>query len=672
MKSIFYFLFSCFFLNTIHSQKSSHSTYELNSLVTEYEKVFLYTKSVIDTMLQEPSVSKGLWEDLLIDNEINKNRIDAKFSNEVASASFSDIGLKWVSDATYNFSPGIAENEDVFFRSRISTGLDWVILGGESMHRKKQEYNIFNKQMLKDSVQFQLQNSSILLQNRQAVIQYIFDLHRLNILKQYETVLSKQSEYHDQMHQKSLNSKAEKIQAQRQVDVINDMVNVLQKYISENEEIDFIQKYWNLPYDDADLTNLSNITVENLLKEEQVLVQIQKDILSSKQRTNNWPSLRAKLRYNYYDNDSQQGRSFASVGASLTVPIRFGKGNEFLNYELASYEDKLYYDKLKLKQELTSKHKAFYTLKNKLLQLEGELNYIKALINNELDVYYNENKSFSPTKYIEYAGKLVQNKLTLLDVKQQLCQEYVTFQTLSGMNLTSDGETVLSGHNTSDTTYMWKSFFEAHTNQDLLSLLLKYNIKILFLSPGENSLKIKEFIQEAKKQDIKVYRLIGENSFAQYSDGVERLNRKLNEVEKFDYAGVNLDIEPHTFEDYKQNKELYVKRMNALYIAANKWSISNNIKLSVSIPMHLPVENAIVLEKNKIKAYVMAYEEVDQTKLINRTKILRETLGENFVWVLRLSDFENDEILKSAEKQLKIYGINKIAYYDFSTLTNSQ
>lgn len=431
---IFFCLVTTIYLSySVSSQTSKPSVSELNNLVKEYNAVFVHTKSFVEEILAQPVLkNNGLLANVVSDKDIAANNNFNANRNAVSADSQTDFGLKWVSDATYNFSPGISETEDVFFRSRISTGLDWVILGEGSMQRKKESKQNFNQQILRDSVQLNLQNNSFALHNRQMFLQHIFDLHRLEILKKYQQITQLQAAYKTKMHQVELSNNAEKINADNQVQAIGGMIEVYQSYLSQNIPEILVQEYWDIPYVDAVLPELSAVSENNLLKEEELLVQMQKDLLNSRNKSNDKTSLRAKFRYNYYDNAAQTGRSFASVGASLSVPIRFGKDNQSLAYEMATYDNNLYAEKLKLKDRLIAQHKDFYLLKNKLFQLQNEISYVEALLKNETEVYQKQNKNFSPAKYIEYAGMLVQKKLAVLDVKEQLCKNYVVFQTLNG------------------------------------------------------------------------------------------------------------------------------------------------------------------------------------------------------------------------------------------------
>lgn len=434
MKFLLCLIASFFAFQAVTAQNSSASASQLKELVKEYDNLFLYTKSVVDSLTKPVEVGNHLLGSLVDDSKIGEAKLFRTNSAGVEIRSTTDFGIKWVSDATYNFTPGIGESEDVFFRSRVSTGIDWAILGEGSLQRSNQSRRTFEKQLRRDSVQLQINSNSFLVHHKQLFLKYIFDLHRLNILKNYLQVLQMHAAYQGNMNLAGLSNNIEVLKINNKVQAVTDVIEVYQSYLSENIPDDLVQQYWNIPYIQLALPNMSEISMEQLLKREELLVQMQKDLLISNHKPSEKPSLRAKFRYNYYDNADQIGRSFASVGASLTVPISFGKDDQKVAYQMASYDNNLYFEKLKLKEKLSQQHKTFHLLKSKLMQLQNDVSYTEALLKNEVDVYLQQSKNFSPAKYIEYAEMLFQKKLVVLDVKEQLCEEYVSFQLLSGAN----------------------------------------------------------------------------------------------------------------------------------------------------------------------------------------------------------------------------------------------
>src|SRR5690606_29466570 len=177
-----------------------------------------------------------------------------------------------------------------------------------------------------------------------------------------------------------------------------------------------------------------------------------------------------------------------------------------------------------------------------------------------------------------------------------------------------------------------------------------------------------DFLTKAQNQSIHVSRLLSENSYAKDANGVQKLILKMQTLQ-YDFPGLHLNIEPHTFSDYKSNIPFYTARMDSIYDVAKQWCDPRNMKLSVSIPMHLPIQNATFLATNNITAYIMAYESTDQQKLLTRTQLLRTTLGNNYVWVIRVSDFATQQDLLDAVAYLNANGVSRVALYDFSTVS---
>lgn len=666
MKIFFYIMLSALLSNSSEAQNAKKEVDQINQLMQQYNEVFLNTKIIVDSLLQKTVPNPKLWESFFAQPLTNQKSTTTEAATDNSTAASLPIGLKWTSDATYNFSPGIAENEDVFFRSRIATGLDWAIVGEGSRQSKKEDYKRFNLQKNRDAIQDRIQNNESNVLNKQQLVAYLFDAQRLSLLKNYQKVLQMQSDFQNQMYLNTLSNKATLLKAEGNEQEVVDKINLLQMDPPDQSLKELTKQYKYLPNETADLPSPDKIDLEKVTKEKQRLLYLQNELRNSNQYSSERPSLKAKVRYNYYESENQQGRGFASVGASFSMPVFKGKDKEIKAYQNKSDQDQLYFEQLKAKEELKIMYKTFYLMKNKIAGLERDFKYNTALLDNEMEIYKSERKNFSPAKYVTLADNLVQNRLEYLDRKQQLCEIYLDFLTRSGAEVSpkvnGDEQEIV------ETTYMWKAAFEAASNSELISKLVLNNIKTLFLSPGNNDVKIKEFLEQAREQNIEVYRLVGENSFAKNEQGIAKLSQKLAEIQEYDYAGVHLDVEPQTFDDYKTRKEFYELRMNEIYSTTQQWAQQNNLKCSVSVPMSLPIGNATFLTQNNITAYIMAYEETEQSRLLKRTEKLREALQDNFVWVLRLTDFSTTEMLQEAQENLKAAGVTNIAYYDFSAL----
>lgn len=633
-------------------------------LVSEYQKFFSETRSILTELTSESKIlESNLWENLIQDEQILQNTIPDTYSVFDKKINFSDLGLKWVSDANANFSPGLMDVEDLVSRYRVSTGLDWVILGEGSWFKHKEDLNLLKIRIKRDSLSNLIQYTKFSVKDKLNLIQTVFDQNRIELLEKYSLLIQKSIHFYDLMVERKLFHSSEKIKEEQKLEELNNTIAFYNSYLEKTNEF-WVEKYMDLPEYFDDLPDWKSIRDEDLLKEQEELIEIQKSILEKDRRNSDRPSLRARVRYNYYDFERNESRSFASVGLALSVPLQSKKDNSMIEYQKYSYDSQLNFDRIQLKEELLKHHRNFYLLKNKSDKLKNEAIYLQALLDKELEIYAEESHNFSPKNYIRYAEQWIEKKLEILDVQQSLCEEYVIFYALSGLKTDLKEENELSKRS----TYLWKKDFYAISNQEILTILQQNEIGTILISPGDSIQKVKEFIGLAQQKNIKVNRLISENSFVITDENIDLLLPKLESLKEFDYSGIHLNIEPHTFLDYRENKTVYIQRMNRVYQIAKLWCKENNKNLSVSIPMNLPIENAEFLAENKITAYIMAYDNKNQMKLLERTENLRTINGKELIWVLKLTDFQDKDEIKEIEQQLAANGIKYIGYYDFSAI----
>lgn len=310
--------------------------------------------------------------------------------------------------------------------------------------------------------------------------------------------------------------------------------------------------------------------------------------------------------------------------------------------------------------------------------MENDLEYLKALLNTE-EKKSKSQQEFTPVVYIDLCKKFYLKQNSMLEKQKELCVEFILFHLKSGFiswenEFVKEPLSLLPPDTQKNavneiSTYLWGHFFKGKTNRELLDLLSKFQINIVFFSPADSdSAKVADFIKGCHSLGIKVYRLISENSYASGNDGIQKLQDKLATTTDQGFSGIHLNIEAHTFDDYKKNRDKYTERMNDLFKVTKLWCDCHSMAMSVSIPMHIPLEMASVLKKERINAYIMGYENSDQLKLLEKTSKLRGVLGENTAWAFRISDFESIADLKKVTEILSDHNIRKLAYYDCSLL----
>lgn len=666
-------LFLCMGLFTSQIQPNQNiNNSDLTGLVEKYKDLFKETKYLIEDLDQkETTATWDLWNYTPIDT---KNESHFKITEK--KNWLKDLNLNWVSDVAYNFTPGISDQEDIFYKTRISTGLDYSALGQGSLKNRNAQKAILNQELKRDSIQNLIRKTKLNRGSQLFLIQQVFDQQKLKVLKSYKPLLAKLYNFELAKHHKGLINEAELFKAKKELEDNAIQIKTLEE--NQNPKVSNLEvnQYGYLATSKVpNLPLLDSLHLNNLLKDEEGIIKLQKAIIDSKTAMNQTLDLKLKLRYNHYTSKDQLARNFASIGASFNLPLTKNE-NLIDEHQLNSSEEQLKDARKSLRNDLFEMYRHYNNMKEEVFILENKNNYLRELMAVAIKAEKNQS---SPAKFMEYAQEFIQNKLLISDKKNVLCQKYFTFMMVSGLKSAKEEpeQPNTEKNRAQDTrdhlgseTYVWASFFNEKSNDYLLELLDKWHINTLFLS-GSKTIdvpKLKNFQSLAASKQIKLYRLIGENSFAKKEDGFQDLRKVLVTAKNEGYEGIHLDIEPHTFDDYKSNIELYAKRQIYLFQNAAEWCKANNMDLSASVPMQLPAQVAVALYQNNITTYIMAYDSLSLEKKILKTQEIRDILQDKYRWVFRINDFPNYDTLLDAENTLIQNNISAFSYYDLSQM----
>lgn len=652
---------------------------DIERLVSGLSEVYQKAKQLIDSMSVSDKEQISLWSDLLTDRDISiSHTSNARKTSVDMSSGFPDLGLKWVSEVNSNFRQDISDSEDLFSRLRLSTGIDWVIWGEGSLNKRRQERRNLKKKSERDNFirVIRMENTSI--KDKFYLMQDIFDTHRLILLKQYLFLLESQYNHEADMHKQGLVDDVNLKKIRLDINTAESSIKLIERYTKDVKHSGLFRQYWNLPDGYTDLPDFSLLEKKILSNSQERLFQLNQEVLRSQKKGGSDFSVRMKFRYNYYEYKNHSGQTYPSLGLTVSVPLSFSKRNKSLEYELAEQTEAFDQERVNLLNELKDRHRHFYFLENDLSDLKNDLEYMKVLLNAENMKSKQSRKEFSPITYIDLSKKFIQKKIEILDKQQELCEDFFQFHLKAGF--LNEKETMIESKavalsltdkeiDSNISTYLWGYFFKKKTNTELLEIFVRTKINTIFFSPANSDPeKTADFIKQCNSADIKVYRLISENSYALSDDGSKKLQKKLETIKNQGFSGIHLNIEPHTFSDYKQNQKTYTGRMNNLFIETKHWCDVHKMGLSVSIPMHIPLEEAFVLNQAGIDAFIMAYENDDHSKLLDRTLKLRNVLGANTAWALRIKDFKSPHDIIRTQKLLHDYGILNQAYYDCTLL----
>ncbi|MDQ0592943.1 hypothetical protein QFZ37_001312 [Chryseobacterium ginsenosidimutans] len=653
------------FLNAQNKSTLSINSNSLNVLAKDYRKIYASTKEIISNLLADNKTSPTTDNFNFAAANVSLNTTDFSFAHK--SSEKNTLNINWISEVNYNFSPGFADEDNIFYRARISSGLDWLALGEgssknqriqNSLNENARKINILEKSQYKKEINYR---------ESLAGIKGIFDERKIEILSDYERILKLLNEFDMKQNKSGIANDAELARSKYRLEKISIEKKSLEDLI-KNSKSTFNKEILNASI--PDLTPVENIDLSILVKDKELALKMEKEMLSIRNKKDRQPDLRLKLRYNYYSALSKD-RNFASLGASLNLPLSRSKTNLDNENDLKFKENMLTDLQMIYRDKLNTIYREYYLLKSEIDILQSESTYLESDL--KLKSTNEESNTFSPAGYLISAESFLNNQLQIYDKKSHLYEKYLEYRMTSGADYKNEQPQYgIDDDNVGHETYIWSALFNNYSNTYIINLMNHWHINRVFLSVGKvpDLVKIENFKTEAAANNIQVYRLIGENSYAKTDDGFIDLQQALIEAKNMGFAGVHLDIEPHTFDDYKENIDLYSQRLINLFTSSKIWCDQNNMGMGVSVPMHLPVNVATALNENNVMSYIMAYDILSLDKKINKTAAIRSILGTNYVWVFRINDFQNFNDLLNAETIVQSNGISQIGYYDLSQMNN--
>ena len=371
-------------------------------------------------------------------------------------------------------------------------------------------------------------------------------------------------------------------------------------------------------------------------------------------------SLSASIDYNIYNNPElyqlESGRQtatrdFFSFGVTFSAPIPFGiqrkqkikqaKIDRLKNIEEDKAGSKVkevmnyYYEyQYKLKDYIE-----FYHKRSRLLEKIRQ-STTKATLDRD---YYN------PVELLNRMELLSTVNFELFDIKQQMYLKLLQiYPYLNNYSLAEVCEPIDVGkladkRMIDKSVYIWSKGFAEYDNDVLIDYLKNQRIKrvMLSLGAGDRNLKPKArvFIASAKKNDIKVDLMIG-NNYLFLEKRRDKLRYFIEEASELGVGGVHLDVEPHANDEWKGRRSTYMELYAEMVKYANGRASEHDLDLSVSVPLFYNKEILQQVYDYTDKVFLMAYKQKD-TEYLKR-KIIKELDVDTAktVIALRAKDFE--------------------------------
>ena len=220
--------------------------------------------------------------------------------------------------------------------------------------------------------------------------------------------------------------------------------------------------------------------------------------------------------------------------------------------------------------------------------------------------------------------------------------------------------------------YIWSKAFNKYDNPLILHMLKSKNLNRVILSAGKRTEKekLKQFISLCHDKGIQVELMTGDNSWIFPEKHDQALLNSLTTAELSNW--LHLDIEPHTLENYKANKQAFLNHYVEMLEKIN--SNLDDTKLAISIPLHWPEHIYQRIAKLTDRIYLMSYGNTDQNKLSRRIKRVLPSLEQtNVIIALNRKDFNDEWQMEQMIDALgHSTGIQHYALHQLNTLIDNK
>lgn len=589
-----------------------------------------------------------------------------------------DLGLEFNANYTENLDPGFSD-ENLAYKRRIQTGLDWNILSGgfvESRHRKQV---LENERIIQGLTPSQELNGNDFITISHKII-YIFNQQKIEVLKKRQEILSDKMNIANELYLLKHLSRLDLLQImQQQVDV-NSMYRVYGDY---NQQLGMLIRADQLPVNklpvvDVDMNKAFSYNEgplnDSILKLKIANLELENKLLDD-------VKLNAQFRYNYYDliNPNVADRSFLSAGIGLSVPLPMGvkADRKVMEAQAALWT-------MQNKEQTQTKEKdllnTFYEYRYKLKQYsnfyEKQKKYEELIRIERVKEKFGDFE-FNPMTALDLLDELLTVKVELLDIQQQMYLQLLDLHSkLPGLDLSSIikpyqmDTTAIQPEKLSRSMYIWSSSLQKYDDNYILEYLKLNRISnaILALNKETNKERYAQLVAGLQKKGISVEMLIGNNQLLKDLKPELYLDSLLKGIPSSVATTLHLDVEPQAMEDWQSNKEKYLKQYVDLLHKAHTYCSAHQLKLAVSIPVFFPEEVLNEIYANVDKVYLMAYEHNDAEYIVKKVKEELAVGAPKTIIAFRAKDFKDRTACEALISDLaEVLKLDRIALHDLGS-----
>lgn len=636
------------------------------TLALESKKGQRKDTALINAIFRRKYAENYLYE---LQNELNLTQMEAIRD---------DIGLGVYSSYTHNFRPGVFEGEDLLFQNRANIGLDWRVLSGGFYGRKSKIKQLEIENQINDLLKVKAARNENYIYNYNFLI-YAFNKSQMKYINRRLSIINSYLEVASQMYLVRATPWEEiiKLKSTKQalVNIRTNLTNYNKGFDSAYAELDFDR------FLDVEELPVLEVIPEKVFSGpsydslNQSLLNLEKQKLDIEYLKTRDFSLRTYFRYNMFDAELANIRTFGSVGATFTAPLFRNKRNEELKEkELAVMESDLSRQLTSINNELMNHYYEYeYTLKQ-YIDFLGRKEVALEKLRKEITKDDLDDPRFTPLDAITAIDELYSIDFELLDLKQKLYLKLLKIYSLLDVDEVSELTEFMEFNNFFDklagdrAAYVWSDVLESVQLEYLSKYAVNNDFDRLFVSTyrmtddQENRL-----IAQVQREQRSIYRLIGNNEVVKTGESAtfyEQVQKAINKG----YSGIHLDIEPHTFEDWEENQDRYLA--NLLTIVKRVQSELGEVQsLSISLPLFYPESFLKELQQHVQEMVFMCYERAEIEFIVDQLREEVQLNQTNLSLALRTEDFADRIKLEEFAKSLiNASGINNLVIQDLGSL----
>jgi hypothetical protein len=626
--------------------------------------------------VQFSDTSIHIIKSISLDKRDDKNTNNSTYLEKQKELLQRDNGLSLTGSYLENFNADIADlNDNLVYARKFQAGINWSILKN-GFFDNKVDVKLLTDRIEREKLKNETKNQSSHYLKRFDKTIYIFNKAKINLLESREASLQKQYELLKELVVLKILPKQDLLVIEGRLSEIQSLKQVYGSYnMYLNEKEDSLA----LNLDNLTLIDLDYNSIFKLIEEQT------KEIMGGNTYSNYYKwyhqiGLKANVKYNYYDLIGSTNRDFWSAGLNVNIPLfRQTKLKNEIAHEKWKYDNErlsnsrtdLHENVLNVAYEFRYKLKQFVAFyqKRKIFEEKLRIENVKVRLGD---------RYVDPMGGLNLVDDIVKIDIELIDLLQNLylkalkIQSKIAFAKIEDIIVNAPIYVVDEYSKDKEKgVYVWSKTFDENDAGFLAEYCIynHFHKTIVSASVNDSRLKSKKAFANFLKNKADYYLMIGSNKLFYHEDIIGQIDKICNDYKDVAVKGIHIDIEPHTFPEWKTDKmkllDQYVKMIGEI----STYCKANNLELDISIPLHY---NELIIDKlfaRVDQVYFMAYENVKDEYIYKKVQKFVDNQSENIVIALRTEDFNNRlEMNDKVDALKKITNIQHYAYHDLARL----